>query len=396
MFLYYKFSSMASTKTQDERLTEWNSSVMKYLIPNDVVLSLYLILGTIGNITVILVYVFKMKVKRDDRFFIPVLASVDFIACLIGASFAFTWNIIPVKFSNGIVCEALWFVSQAVTIISAVLLIIIAVQRYLKVCKPSFIFTQKMKNVCIILAVCFGFAFSVPIFFYYGSVEIYNPKLNVTGFWCGQKRENIDHVIIYDISAVVVAVIASFVLIILYILIGKAIYQKFIVFQQSVKEGKYTKKHRSSVELESVLSVDKDKDSGSSRSRANSIEDLVECDTYRRKVKRGSADTLDQGRFFTIGQHFRTHRYSYMFMTITALFIIAYTPRLALMVLESMDPTFWNKPNDAIAGFLFLYRMYILNHAINPFIYTFFDTRFRKAVSEIFCCCCSTRKSVSL
>ncbi|XP_052103544.1 cholecystokinin receptor-like [Mytilus californianus] len=387
---------MASTKTQDERLTEWNNTVLKYLIPNDVVLSLYLILGTIGNITVILVYVFKMKVKRDDRFFIPVLASVDFIACLVGASFAFAWNIIPVKFNNGIVCEVLWFVSQGVTIISAVLLIIIAVQRYLKVCKPSFIFTQKMKYFCTILAFCFGFAFSVPIFFYYGSVEIYNPMLNVTGFWCGQKRQNIEHVIIFDISAVIVAVIASIVLIILYILIGKAIYRKFIIFQQSVKQGKYTKNQRSSVELESVLAVDKDNENESSRSRANSIEDLVECDTYRRKVKRGSADTLDQGRFFTIGQHFRTHRYSYMFMTITALFIIAYSPRVTLMLLESIDPNFWNKPNEAIAGFLFLYRMYLLNHAVNPFIYTFFDTRFRKAVSEIFCCCCATKKSMSL
>ncbi|CAC5396151.1 unnamed protein product [Mytilus coruscus] len=387
---------MASTKIQDERLTEWNNSVLKYLIPNDVVLSLYLILGTIGNITVILVYVFKMKVKRDDRFFIPMLASVDFIACLIGASYAFAWNILPVNFKNEFACVALSFVSQGVTIVSASLLIIIAVQRYLKVCKPSFIFTQKMKYFSTILAFCFGCAFSVPIFFYYGVVEINNPMLNVTGYWCGQKTQNIEHVIIHDISAALFAVIASLVLIILYILIGKTIYRKFIMFHESVKQGKYTKKHRSSVELESVLTVDKDNENESSRSRANSIEDLVECDTYRRKVKRGSADTLDQGRFFTIGQHFRTHRYSYMFMTITALFIIAYTPRVTLMILESLDPNFWNKPNEAIAGFLFLYRMYLLNHAVNPFIYTFFDTRFRTAVSEIFCCCCSTRKSMSL
>ncbi|XP_063427272.1 cholecystokinin receptor-like [Mytilus trossulus] len=387
---------MASAKIQDERLTEWNNNVMQYLIPNNVVLSLYLILGTIGNITVIVVYVFKMKVKRDDRFFIPVLATVDFIACLIGASYAFAWNLLPVKFKNEFACVALSFVSQGLTIVAASLLMIIAVQRYLKVCKPSFIFTQKMKYFCIILAFCFGCAFSVPIFFYYGVVEMYNPILNVTGYWCGQTVHYKEHFILHDISAAVFAFIASIVLIILYILIGKTIYQKFIKFHISIKQGKYTKTPSSSTEAESVEPVDKDNVHKSSRSRANSIEDLVDRDGYRRKLRRGSTDTLDQGRFYTIGQHFRTHRYSYMFMTITALFIIGYTPRLTLMILESLDPNFWNKPNETIAGLLFLYRLYLLNHAINPFIYTFFDTRFRKAVSEIFCSCCSTRKSMSL
>lgn len=381
-------------RTNQDLLEEWNHILLENLIPNDVILLLYLVLGIFGNLVVILLYIVKMKVKRDDRFFIPVLASLDFIACLFGASFAFAWNMFPVRFSNGILCQVLWFVSQSSTIISGLTLIIIAVHRYIKVCQPTVLFTRRLKQVLIVISIVFGCSFSIPIFIFYGSVEIHHPTLNINGSWCGQKRIDIDGVIIYDITVVTFSIIATIVLAVLYILIGRTIHRKFMIFKSSVREGKYTRTRHSMTELDSVTAQastseegPKEYDSTSMKSRAHSVDNLDDIGTFRRAGKRSSEDILNQSAMTTIGLHFRTYRYSYMFMVITVLFILAYAPRVTIMLLETLDLHFWDRSNSEIAGFLFLYRLYILNHVLNPFIYGFFDTRFRQEVKNVFCCC---------
>jgi hypothetical protein len=356
---------MERNRADEQLLDEWNDSLTKYLIPNDIILGLYMLLGIGGNSMVILVYIFKMKIKRDDRFFIPTLASIDFIACLVGGAFALLWNVIPVKFNDEYACKTLWFCSHASSISSGSVLLIIAVHRYIKVCKPKVTFPLKLKYMSIVLSILIGAAFSVPVFFFYGTVDVVNPSLNVTGYWCGQKRKNMEHVIFYDLAIVVIVVISSATLVVLYILIGRKIYHNFIIFKKSIKQGKYNPSRSDSIEMDNIQTNEKSNqqlrgNNTSSTSKANSID---------------------------IGQHFRKHRYTYMFMTITALFIIAYTPRVTLNVLETLKPNFWEKPSAEISGFLILYRMYLLNHAINPFIYTFFDTKFRKEISKIFSCC---------
>lgn len=87
-----------------------------------------------------------------------------------------------------------------------------------------------------------------------------------------------------------------------------------------------------------------------------------------------------------VRNHFSVYRYSYMFMIITIVFIISFAPRIGLMVQEATDPYFWSSLTDVdIAVHLFLYRMYIINHIANPFIYGSFDSAFRKKLWKCFC-----------
>lgn len=382
---------VAGNRSNQDLLEEWNIILLKNLIPNDIVLMLYLSVGIFGNMVVILLYILKMKVKRDDRFFIPVLASLDLIACLFGSSFAFAWNMFPVRFSNEILCQVLWFVSQAATIVSALTLIIIAVHRYIKVCHPTVVFSRRLKVMLIIASVGFGCVFSTPIFFFYGSVQIHHPTLRINGSWCGEKRVVNSGFLIYDISAIVFYFVAAIVLAVLYILIARTIHRKFIIFKSSMKQGKFSKTRASIMaELNSITAQastsedDKTNVSTLSNSRANSIDYLDEVGTFRKSTKRGQED---KGAMSTITLHLRTYRYSYMFMVITVLFILAYAPRVTIMLIETLDTGFWDKTDTEIPGFLFLYRLYILNHVLNPFIYGFFDTRFRQEVKNVFCFC---------
>ena len=66
---------------------EGNEEIVKTLIPNIVIFSVYLILGLCGNALVVLVYMTRMKNVPDERYYIPVLAMSDLIASTYGSSF---------------------------------------------------------------------------------------------------------------------------------------------------------------------------------------------------------------------------------------------------------------------------------------------------------------------
>jgi magnesium-transporting ATPase (P-type) len=118
-------------KSKDNLVEEWNSELAKALIPNDVLLSLYIILGIFGNVTVILVYGLRMKKKTENRYFIPVLAVSDLTGVIVCSSFALALNMMQAQFYNTHLCKAWWFFAALTTSMSIFLLLIIAAQRYI-------------------------------------------------------------------------------------------------------------------------------------------------------------------------------------------------------------------------------------------------------------------------
>lgn len=118
------------------KVKEWNHEIAQSLIPNDIILSLYIVAGFMGNSLVIFIYSFKIKGNKEERYFIPFLAMVDLWASLINASFAIAQNMMQATFDNDLLCKTWWFFSAFSTLTSALFLLIIAVHRYLKVCKP--------------------------------------------------------------------------------------------------------------------------------------------------------------------------------------------------------------------------------------------------------------------
>ncbi|OWF47097.1 muscarinic acetylcholine receptor M3-like [Mizuhopecten yessoensis] len=171
-------------------LDAWNRDEAYKLIPIDVLLVLYALIGVFGNIAVIYIYSFKLKVKFDDKFFILVLAGMDIIVCSTGPLFSLARNLLPVNFQGDVLCRVCWYFVRTMGTASGMLLFIIAVQRYLKVCRP---FGRQMTSFInkVALAVTFGVAImiDIPIFVFYGETEIYVSHLNVTGYRCGRKDD---------------------------------------------------------------------------------------------------------------------------------------------------------------------------------------------------------------
>lgn len=91
--------------------------------------------GIIGNIIIIGFYHFRIK-DKSERYFIPALAAVDFSACIINAYGNTVLNADMFNFTEHFHCQVIWFLELFISGFSGHMVLIIALQRYLLICKP--------------------------------------------------------------------------------------------------------------------------------------------------------------------------------------------------------------------------------------------------------------------
>lgn len=91
--------------------------------------------GIIGNIIIIGFYHFRIK-DKSERYFIPALAAVDFSACIINAYGNTVLNENMFNFTEHFHCQVIWFLELFISGFSGHMVLIIALQRYLLICKP--------------------------------------------------------------------------------------------------------------------------------------------------------------------------------------------------------------------------------------------------------------------
>lgn len=101
-----------------QKVKEWNNEIVQSLIPNNTILSMYMVAGLLGNSLVIFIYGFKMKGNKEDRYFIPFLAMADLWASLICASFGIAQNMMQATFDDEQLCKTWWFFAAFSTLTS--------------------------------------------------------------------------------------------------------------------------------------------------------------------------------------------------------------------------------------------------------------------------------------
>jgi len=203
-------------------------AVRDSLIINDVVLVIYLIIGLFGNLLVIYTYVFKMKRREiGNRFFIPYLAVGDTLACAVGSGFGLALNLNPLSFTGKNVCKMLWFFNTLTTLFGSLMLLLIAIHRYVKICHshrlPS---NDTWHKISLIVIFFISIASSIPAVVFYGEMEISLKTVNITGITCGKHADENESVGVlwYSIFLVALAILGITTVTLLYTLIGKTIY----------------------------------------------------------------------------------------------------------------------------------------------------------------------------
>lgn len=79
-------------------------------------------------------------------------------------------------------------------------------------------------------------------------------------------------------------------------------------------------------------------------------------------------------------------RVSMMFFYLIVVYTLSFTPPLIILVLlyTRENFTFHTMTRNEMAVWFFLIRLVFMNHIVNPFIYGFFDTKFKKQLCKCF------------
>jgi hypothetical protein len=394
-----------------EKLDEWNSKLASDLIPNSVILSLYILAGLFGNSAVILIYTFKMRENKEDRYFIPFLAIADLWASLVCTSKGIAENMMQVTFNNTHLCKAWWFFAAFISFMSILILFIIAIHRYLKVCRPhGKQMTLKWKRSALGIALTLALIVSLPTIYFYGSVPFPNDDERIVGQRCTRlKTANKTASLIFGGIVLITAVAIIVALIFFYLRIGYTILLHFKFIKNTCKPDTSATLDAeiSSKTEQSIVTIPRHKgplqgsDNGnypikttitelseslSSQTSVNRNEKTVTTNTKceeNRKLNKSSGERIKERKNQQVVQKF-----TLMFMLITIIFLVCDIPKGIIMLLEASNSNFWEEFSDSTrAGVLFVYRMYLINNIANPLIYAFLDEQFAKEIKSLIKIC---------
>ncbi|KAL4217777.1 hypothetical protein ACF0H5_022515 [Mactra antiquata] len=189
-----------------------------------------LLIGVLGNGLVLLVYSFRYQ-GSPARVYILFLAGIDFAICLFGIPYHLVDMTNPYTYTNDVACKSLTFIITTLFHMSIFGLIVIAVDRYLKICKPLGklqvdYFGKKRACGAAVLA---ALLLSWPNIILYGRSEMESSIENITGYACFFETQYYEtsYPFIYIMSTLAVCISSTAFLIMAYSLICHQIWKRY-------------------------------------------------------------------------------------------------------------------------------------------------------------------------
>lgn len=297
----------------DDNISRLNAIYSSTVLPNTVLMSVGIMVGVIGNITVIVLYVVRINDKRGDRYFIPILALVDCLGSVSNGVFYVIDNFYIFSFPSEILCRVLLFSLTFTSGFSGHVLGAIAFQRYLLLCHPYGKQLTLFRRRLLVIGITF-------VCVIYGA-----PLLVISGIKTSQKtfqnQSFSTNICVFDVNpnALTLVYFGSFLLLTLanivttstlYALIMRTIYKTLYSERQS---------------REKILkSMKNDKNYNKTKDGIYTIyKECADQDEKSRKKSVGgnSMDSEKSGH----GYNVRT-KMNVMFLTIILLYILSYIP----------------------------------------------------------------------
>ena len=339
-----------------------------------------------------------MKQHREDRYFIPFLAWFDLMASLCATIYYITDYLYFVVYPFSRFCTAITFLTFYTSALSGHCILVIGIQRYLKICRPrGFKMTLFWRRVAILLMICVATSYSVPILLGAGNknVDWTFKGRNVTGITCAiNAQDNPDFSSVFYPVTLVIIIANIIATTAVYIPVGCVINKTFY----KKEETRWSVNSRSSDPIK-VISAD---DNFSKELECKTIfqkhsfgkkmceipTDITENVVYIGNLHRTQSNLSSSTRTSTILRRAKSAvNFNSMFFAIVLFYMLSYMPTGIMFIVSSKHSLYWFRLPDIELGILmWVQRIYIVNHVVNPLIYGYFDIYFRESMKSIFKC----------
>lgn len=424
-----------NTNSSDPR--DFSDEISKTLSPVIAIVCMYSLLGILGNPFVVIFYGCKLK-QTPSFTFIVCLAVFDLIVCCISIPMEIVDLVEFYSFPSSGACKFLRFINYFATMTSGLFLLAIAADRFRKICKPlQKQVTNQMTRVIVVVVIVTGLFLSWPSLVFYTVNDVNITVANgVIGHDCtAMKDENIAlYVTIYHGLLFLVFIISSISLTVIYILVVRQLMRTQKRFREHQETQHHTtlsptskhptenfdQKMKSNVDLSNTKS-DMERNGENSIQNENNINientanseitmgseiNSSEIPYNSRKSKKKTFIEEKEKHLRSYRQKKReafnlhTRKYTFISLAITVGFIVSFLPYLVLFLwitLTDLDVV----ADLSTAEFVLLeigIRSWIINSVVNPFIYGFFNDKFRHFVRDslksVFCCFCCRNSPV--
>ncbi|KAH3877244.1 uncharacterized protein LOC127871113 isoform X2 [Dreissena polymorpha] len=164
-------------------LRELNDALVTLHVPAIVIIMTLLVIGVIGNITVLRIY-FPYP-KSFSRVFILWLGFIDLIACCLGKPFLLMSLYHPYEFPSVGACKTFRFVHVFLVAAAVFIFVCIAAERHRAICNFHVVEmkTARIHKMCLISCML-AIVVAIPAIFVYGERTVKTGVFNITGIEC--------------------------------------------------------------------------------------------------------------------------------------------------------------------------------------------------------------------
>ncbi|XP_069101340.1 prolactin-releasing peptide receptor-like [Argopecten irradians] len=357
-------------------LSNLNDEKAALYLPVIISVAVLMVIGTVGNILVIYVYNWRLK-RRSANLFIGTMAIFDLMSCVIAMPVEILDLSNPYMFYSGPICKIFRF-SESVTVYgSAIILVLIAFDRYFKICKPLRILPlSRIKLMCVIAGIL-ALLFATPSLVLFGITCSETPVEGLRGYDCsiGEDYKGGPFQRVYFTTLIIIFITAFSCMIGFYIRLWIEI------------------KHRRDTVISDHMSTPKSpaatrkfKVNRSSTSDEESASNAT-TEMFKKSKRLASiAETPSQ---------IKLSRTTLIFFSVSMVFIVSYLPGIIINIFRAVTPDYHSSlsPREEVMMKL-LSRTYLISNTANPFVYSFLNTNFRsqcrKLFSSVVYCCKKT------
>lgn len=356
-----------SVETEDVIIARMTNAAIQQRLPCIVFIGSLSLIGVIGNIHVLALFPRSDRKPSTYTVFVIALAIVDLTTCLFHMPMEIFDLTKPYTFYSEIGCKLFRFNNAFLLMSSTFILVLIALERYRRVCNPlKCQMTVSLSKKLCVLVIFTCLVLTSPMYAFNGHhiQTLQGNGANATGYMCfiNDETKGTIYIYIYLGFMVILFITAASILIFSYVAISRVIFSRHTTIRNGCI-SKFTPAFYANV---SSVSLDR-------------ISQGTPACTHLGVLQSPSVETKTSQKTSTL----KTTR---PLILITGIFIIVFTPYLLLNCIINFDGTFKSRlSNIELTIYQISFRLILVNNVCNPFVYGFTDERFKNGIKAFYC-----------